>query len=146
MNDVRTQDPDRASQLTRRFQDARRREGRLERVIRRWVVRREISRRIQKDGLSVRDVERLVSEKLGQEQPEGAHLLPGPGKKKRTRSEHVASLEQEVRHALGMKVEIRQSARGRGKMVIHFQNHDEFERLHQQLTDAFDRTPRRKAG
>ena len=101
------------------------------------------SRRIEQEGLSVRDVERLVSEKLGAEEPE-AVILPGPGKKKRTRTEQVASLEQEFRLALGMKVEIRQSTRGRGKMVIHFQNHEEFDRLHDQLTDAFDRTDKRK--
>jgi hypothetical protein len=35
---------------------------------------------------------------------------------------------------LGTKVEIRATPRGRGRIVIHFQNHDEFDRLHQWLT------------
>ena len=58
--------------------------------------------------------------------------------KKRTRSDQVASLEQEFRLALGVKVEIKANSRGRGKLVIHFANHDEFDRLREQLTDAFD--------
>jgi len=53
--------------------------------------------------------------------------------------------EDTRRHALGAKVEIRASASGRGKIVIYFQNHEEFERLHEQLTDAAHPSARRKA-
>lgn len=103
------------------------------------------ARRIEDEGLSVRDVERLVAEQLGTAEP-APEILPGPGKTKRTRSEQVASLEQEFRLALGTKVEIKASARGRGKIVIHFGNHDEFDRLREQLTEAFERSPERKSG
>ncbi len=37
--------------------------------------------------------------------------------------------------ALGTKVDIQQTARGRGKIVIHFSNHDEFDRVFRHLTD-----------
>jgi ParB family chromosome partitioning protein len=104
------------------------------------------ARRIEAEGLSVRDVERFVADQLGQDEPE-AEILPGPGsKKRRTRSDQVASLEQEIRLALGLKVEIKSNARGRGKLVIHFANHDEFERLHGQLTGEAEGDRKRKSG
>jgi ParB family chromosome partitioning protein len=104
-----------------------------------------LAERIQRDGLSVRDVERIVSEQIGEDDPESPDILPGPGSRKRTQSEQIASLEQEFRHALGTKVEIRASARGRGKIVIHFQNHDDFDRLREQLTDALSSSRGRDA-
>ena len=104
------------------------------------------------DGGRVRDVERYVAEKLGEDEPE-AEILPGPGSqsssgrgKGRTRSDQIASLEQEFRLALGVKVEIKANSRGRGELVIHFADHDEFDRLREQLTDAFQRSPQRKLG
>lgn len=95
--------------------------------------------RIGREELSVRDVERIVGQKLLEE--DGEHdLLPGPGseskRKKKAGSEQIAALEQELRLALGMKVEIKQSSAGKGKLVIHFQNHEEFESLHNSLTES----------
>ena len=92
------------------------------------------ARRIEEEGLSVRDVERLVAEQVGLEDGQ-ADILPGPAAKGRTKSEQVASLEQELRLALGTKVEIKASSAGRGKIVIHFADHESFDRLRQQLTD-----------
>jgi ParB family chromosome partitioning protein len=105
-----------------------------------------LAERIERDGLSVRDVERMVNEQIGGDESDQADILPGPGKQKRATSEQLSALEQEFRHALGAKVEIKSSARGRGKIVIHFQNHDEFDRLREQLTDAFSHSAQRKAG
>jgi len=45
---------------------------------------------------------------------------------------------------LGLKVELKANARGRGKLVIHFANHDEFDRLRDCLTDTTAVAPRRK--
>lgn len=100
---------------------------------------------IQIEGLSVRDIERLVSEKLAADE-ETTVATPGKPapKKKRSRSEQVAALEQEFRVALGTKVEIKPAANGRGKIVIHFGSHDDFDRLRDQLTDAAP--VKRKAG
>ncbi len=109
------------------------------------------AQRIEAEGLSVRDVERYVAEQIGEDEP-AAEILPGPGsagtptKKTRTRSDQIASLEQEFRLALGVKVEIKANSRGRGKLVIHFADHDEFDRLREHLTDAFERSPKRKSG
>lgn len=100
--------------------------------------------RITRDGLSVRDVERQVAERLAEEEAVAiAGSVPGVTKKKRTRSEQVAALEQELRMALGTKVEIRPGSKGRGKIVIHFQSHDDFDRLRDQLTDGNTKSTRR---
>jgi ParB family chromosome partitioning protein len=102
------------------------------------------AKRIETDGLSVRDVERYVAERLGEDEP-AAEILPGPGRPSRTKSDQVASLEQEFRLALGVKVEIKANNRGRGKLVIHFADHDEFDRLREQLTDHAGNASKRKA-
>ena len=106
-----------------------------------------LAERIERDGLSVRDVERIVAEQIGDEDnaDEAVATIPGPGKQPRTRTDQIASLEQEFRHALGTKVEISASARGRGKITIHFANHEEFDRLREQLSDGFSDSARRKA-
>jgi ParB family transcriptional regulator, chromosome partitioning protein len=104
-----------------------------------------LAERIERDDLSVRDVERIVSERIGQQDAADPDVLPGPGSPQRTRNEQLASLEQEFRHALGARVDISATARGRGKIVIHFQNHDEFDRLRQHLTEALSAAPRREA-
>jgi ParB family chromosome partitioning protein len=108
-----------------------------------------LAARIQVEGLSVRAVEELVNEMIASEDAavppvDGAPHSPTQStavatprdRVRRTRSGQIASLEQELRTALGTKVEIRQSARGRGKIVIHFGSSDEFERLREQLRAA----------
>ena len=64
---------------------------------------------------------------------------PAPAKKGgRTKSQQVISLEEDLRMALGTKVDIKQSTKG-GKIVIHFKNADEFDRLNEYLlADAED--------
>ena len=57
---------------------------------------------------------------------------PAP-KARRTRGGQIASLEQELKSALGTKVEVRQMANGRGKIVVHFANATEFDRLREVL-------------
>ena len=46
--------------------------------------------------------------------------------------------------ALGTRVEIRQSSRGRGRIVIHFTRAEEFERLRTALTESAE--AKRQAG
>jgi ParB family chromosome partitioning protein len=97
--------------------------------------------RITSEGLSVREVERLVTEQIAADN-EGTPGSSAPAKKKRTRSDQIVALEQELRVALGTKVEIKQSAKGRGTVVIHFADGDDFDRLRELLVDA---SPRRRA-
>ena len=91
----------------------------------------DYARRIKLEGLSVRAVERMVSEDIGRADKQGLNAV---GRKKgtsgkRTSGGHIGSLEQELRMALGTKVDIKATTRGKGRITIHFSNADEFERL-----------------
>jgi len=95
----------------------------------------EFCERICREEWSVRDVERRVSELIAEEDGDEAVIAGRIGGGRRTRSEQIGSLQQELRLALGTKVEIRQTSRGKGKIVIHFNDHDEFDRLRKYLAD-----------
>lgn len=86
--------------------------------------------KIQSEGWSVRDTERRVADRLASEDGDVASI-PAPTSKnrKRTTSPQTASLEQELRISLGTKIEIRNNSSCRGKIIIHFTDGDEFERL-----------------
>jgi ParB family chromosome partitioning protein len=92
------------------------------------------ARRIQEEGLSVRAIEQIVSSQLAAEDGRTPHGKSN-SKKKRTRTDQVASLEQELRGALGTKVEIQTAGKGRGKITIHFTSYEEFDRLRELLLD-----------
>lgn len=107
----------------------------------------EFTERIQSEGLSVRDVERLVQMKV--EEFDGNILpLTEPSKPKRRRSasDQLAALEREWRVALGTKVDIKKTSRGSGRVVIHFANHDEYDRLHELLVDSQSAGPSSAVG
>jgi ParB family chromosome partitioning protein len=95
------------------------------------VLQQEYCDLITREGLSVRAIERLVSERLLDED--------GPGPKnalqrsRRNRDRQIESLQQELKLALGTKVKIKQGARERGQIVISFSNSEEFERLRELL-------------
>ena len=96
--------------------------------------------RIQNEGLSVRATEDMVGEAIRHSdsepsQPAASNAAPAATtKKSRAGSKQIGALEQEFRSALGTKVDVRQAAKGRGRIVIHFTSHDEFERLRASLT------------
>ncbi len=95
-------------------------------------------RRIGSEALSVRATEELVHEAIRQADAEPLSVFTGGGEEPapsaaRTRGDHLSSLEQELRTALGTKVELKQTRRGSGRIVVHFKNNDEFERLRELL-------------
>ncbi len=93
-------------------------------------IQSEFASRIAKEGWSVRATEQAVQDFLNGEEPAPASA---PAKKgSRTKSQQVVSLEEDLRMALGTKVDIKQSTKG-GKIVIHFKNADEFDRLNEYL-------------
>jgi len=95
-----------------------------------------LAKRVEGEGLSVREVERLVEEQIhAEDAPTGAKV----SKKRRNKDAQVASLEQEFRRALGTKVDIKQSSKGKGTLTIHFLGHEEFERLRTLLNDTTGR-------
>ncbi len=91
------------------------------------------------DGWSVRETERQVQQRIEAEDGQQLRVVgldpEPPAKPARTKSQQIASLEQELRTALGTRVDIRSGSKGRGRMVIHFASHAEFERLRDLLTD-----------
>lgn len=94
-----------------------------------------LCRRIQQEGLSVRQTESTVQEAIDQADAEPLSLVSRDGQRRSTRAgnEHIAALEQEFRSALGLKVKLTHNARGRGKLVIQFGGHEDFERLRQHI-------------
>lgn len=91
--------------------------------------------RIQRDGLSVRATEAQVGELIRNEDREPLAMVGGSGNTVRAqpRSEQLSALEQEIRQALGTKVELHSTPKHRGRIVIHFANLGEFDRLRQVL-------------
>jgi ParB family chromosome partitioning protein len=92
--------------------------------------------RIQREELSVRQTESMVQDVIRQADAEPLAIVGRDGEKTRVirpTSEHVTALEQQFRAALGTKVAIRHSKGGRGKLVIQFRNHEEFERVRQHI-------------
>jgi len=91
---------------------------------------RQFAAQIMDEGWTVRETERRVAAHL-LEQDSQAKARPNAnrsGPRKRD-TPHVAALEQQIRLSLGTKAEIRQQKTGRGKIVINFNNPEEFERL-----------------
>ncbi|MEN6457668.1 MAG: ParB/RepB/Spo0J family partition protein [Thermoguttaceae bacterium] len=96
----------------------------------------EFCQRIQREALNVRQTEAMVQETIDAIDREPLAMVKTPPKKSRSagvKSEQIAALEQEFRTSLGMKVKLTHNARGRGKLVVLFRNHEEFERLKRQM-------------
>jgi ParB family chromosome partitioning protein len=97
----------------------------------------EFAKRIKKEGMSVRATEQGVHDRIHTLDGDQLRLVDAEGNSRpieRPRNEQIASLEQELRTALGTKVDLSQTAKGKGKITIHFKSHEEFERVRQLLT------------
>jgi ParB family transcriptional regulator, chromosome partitioning protein len=89
-------------------------------------------RQIVAEGLSVRAIESLVQETIRAADAEPLGVVSSDGQARpprRSKQANLTALEQEFRTALGTKVDVRQGAKGRGRIVIHFASPEEFERL-----------------
>jgi ParB family chromosome partitioning protein len=90
--------------------------------------------RVVSEGISVREIERLVQEQIASEDGEELPEVAKASKARRAkRSEQVQALEQEFRRALGTKVEILARSKDKGKIVIHFANQEDFARIRAQI-------------
>jgi ParB family chromosome partitioning protein len=99
----------------------------------------KLCEKIVRKALSVRAVEQIVQDSLfdagdapSKQSGGGRQGKRGVGGSNRFQ---IARLEQELKQALGTKVDIREKTGGKGKIVIHFNNHDEFQRLLTQLAN-----------
>jgi ParB family chromosome partitioning protein len=90
-----------------------------------------LCQRIQSEHMNVRQVEEAVREKT---QPADTDTIPieqggKPGKKGVKLSNHIKSLQEQLRDQLGCKVEIQMKSKDAGKLIVHFNSNDEFERI-----------------
>ncbi|MCS7239234.1 MAG: ParB/RepB/Spo0J family partition protein [Thermoguttaceae bacterium] len=100
--------------------------------------------RIQREGWSVRQTEAMVSKALEEQsrQEEGEEVslrvlsAEPPPRPSRSQSQHIAALEREFRLALGTNVQIIHNRRGRGRLIIHFRTHEEFERIRRLICES----------
>ena len=81
--------------------------------------------------LNVRQAEELAARIKAGERLEGAvmHVNSTPP----GRSAEIEDLETQFRNALTVKVDLKCNARGKGTLVLHFNDQDELERLYSQL-------------
>lgn len=87
-------------------------------------VRTRLARKIAADGLSVREAERLVVR-------EGdAARTP----RVRQATPNVVDLEEALAAALGARVEIKAARRKGGKIVVHYADNADFERVYEKMT------------
>jgi ParB family chromosome partitioning protein len=99
----------------------------------------EFAMRIQRESLTVRNTEEEVQRRIRETDTETLGVVAADGTTRRvarTRGAQLESLEEELRVALGTKVDLKQTAKGRGRVVIHFKNHEEFERIRAMLVDG----------
>ena len=97
----------------------------------------EFAKKIKQNGLSVRATESGVTERIQALDGGELRIVDADGNSRavpRPRNEQLESLQQELRSSLGTKVDLVQSAKGKGKLTIHFTSHEEFERIRQMLT------------
>lgn len=90
------------------------------------TTKRALMKEILEGGLSVRAVEQRTSLAKTREKMAATEKPP-----------YLAELEQKLEEALGMVVQIRDRA-GKGKVVIRFKNHKEFDRLFARLIRSAD--------
>jgi ParB family chromosome partitioning protein len=103
--------------------------------------------RIVREGLTVRATEHAVQEHIRALDVEPLAVISTDGSRSpvpRTRSAHVGTLEQQLKESLGTRVEIRQTSRGKGRIIVHFTSAEEFERLQSLLSG--DPARKRAAG
>jgi len=97
-------------------------------------ARRALLRRTLRDGLNVREVERLAREANENEGRGGDGGSDVPrSKPKNLGSGDIARIETTLQRALGTRVQIRAKTRG-GALVIHYSSPEELLRLTQKLT------------
>lgn len=107
-----------------------------------------IATKIMQDRWSVRATETYVAELLKKEEDSdtGKKIINVSRQKRRSITPEVEAMQQEMRHIFGTKVEIKSSARGKGKITIHFTDPDEFDRLREVLCDQGGRPQLKIAG
>lgn len=104
--------------------------------------RLKAARKIVAKGLSVRQTEKLVSRLKNSSRP--TDRAQGSSSGGSSPSPHVKKLQNDLQEALGTRVKIRQKG-NRGRIEVHFQGHDEFERIFDLIKEGARAAKPRKA-
>ncbi|WP_391564850.1 ParB/RepB/Spo0J family partition protein [Allorhodopirellula solitaria] len=101
-------------------------------------VQLQMANKILAENWNVRATETAVGEMLRNEEDSetGVKVTNKSRQKRKPIPPHIEAMQQEMRMVFGTKVEIKASARSRGKITIHFSDADEFERLRELLGSA----------
>jgi ParB family transcriptional regulator, chromosome partitioning protein len=97
------------------------------------------AKRIHRDSMSVRATEQAVSDHITRVDGEPLSIVDADGNSRPSPlqpGQHVRDMEEQLRLALGTKVDIKQTAKGRGRITIHFASHEEFERIRTHLAQT----------
>ena len=95
------------------------------------AAREAACRRIEAEGLSVREVEQLAG---GRALPAAAPGVPAIPRPEKVKTADVKALEDQLRQALGTKVEIKTGRSGKkGKILVEYYSLDDFNRLFKRL-------------
>lgn len=97
----------------------------------------KFAKQIKTETLSVRATEQLVQEHIRDADGEQFSVVSADGTsvttKPKSTSAHLSQLEEQMRLQLGTKVDLKQNAKGKGRITIHFSNLEEFDRIQQLL-------------
>ncbi len=105
----------------------------------------ETMRLIREEGWSVRETEARVAEAVAEAAATEDGFLKAIPRRRPSKSDQLASLERDLKIALGTKVDISQSSRGRGRITIHFTSIEEFERIRVLLAQTSPKGQQRAA-
>jgi len=93
----------------------------------------KFAKQIKTDSISVRGTEQMVQDHIRSVDEGQMSIVGADGKvnaaKPQATGQHLSQLEERLRLALGTKVDLKQTTKGKGRITIHFKNHEEFERL-----------------
>lgn len=92
----------------------------------------ELARQITAEGISVRETERMVSERINSEESPILPFRKPAGSK--PKDHNVEALERELRIATGARVRVKTGRGGKGTITLQFSDHAEFQRIFEHLT------------
>jgi ParB family chromosome partitioning protein len=105
---------------------------------------KELAERVEREGWSVRETERQVQRLVAESEAADPKAESEP--KKGAKSANMMQIESRLKMALGMKVELHNRGKGAGSLKVHFQSHEQFERLMELLLEEANQEKPRRAG
>lgn len=94
------------------------------------AARMTMCHKIIKEGMSVRETEENAAQ---------ASRSEGQPLRRTAKSAHLKEVEQTLQDRVGHRVTVLQTAKGAGKITIHFRATDDFNHIYERLTRAFEK-------